>query len=64
MPQWWENLKKDVDTIKKVGFKPTAAAADVRQSEATKQYGNQLAEDKKLSPMERRAKVQKGFENR
>lgn len=61
MPQWWDNLKKDVETIKNVGFKPAEAAADVRQNEAKKQYGNQWEADKKLSPLERRMKVQKGF---
>lgn len=44
------------------GFKPVADRADLDLEESRQKYGDQLQTDLALTPMERRLKIQKGFE--
>ena len=56
----WGNLKESWKQIKRRGFNTGEAATEVNDPSIDKGK-TQLAEDLKLSPMERKIKTKKGF---
>ena len=58
----WDRLKKDWQVIKKKGLSGAEASAEMTVEASKEESGDQLNKDMtELTPMERKAKIQKVF---